>query len=52
MSKYRKERNWEKQREFCLDPIKFDKERAKIVPNLKDTCSMCGEFCSMRDEDL
>ncbi len=52
MSKYRKERNWEKQREYCLDPIKFDKERAKIVPNLKDTCSMCGEFCSMRDEEL
>ena len=52
MSKYRKERNWEKQREFCLDPIKFDKERAKIVPNLKDTCSMCGEFCSMKEEEL
>ena len=50
MSKYRKERNWEKQREFCLDPVKFDKERAKIAPNLKDTCSMCGEFCSMREE--
>ena len=50
MSKYRKERNWEKQREFCIDPIKFDKERAKIAPNIKDTCSMCGEFCSMRDE--
>lgn len=50
MSKYRKERNWEKQREFCIDPVKFDEERAKIAPNLKDTCSMCGEFCSMRDE--
>jgi len=50
MSKYRKERNWEKQKEFAIDPIKFEKERAKIAPNLKDTCSMCGEFCSMKEE--
>ena len=50
MSKYRKERNWEKQKEFAIDPEKFEKERAKIAPNLKDTCSMCGEFCSMKEE--
>ena len=50
MSKYRKERNWEKQKEFAIDPEKFEKERLKIAPNLKDTCSMCGEFCSMKEE--
>lgn len=51
MSKYRKERNWEKQKELALDPLKVEQERAKITPKLEDTCSMCGEFCSMREEN-
>ncbi|MDR1663006.1 MAG: phosphomethylpyrimidine synthase ThiC [Endomicrobium sp.] len=50
MSKWRKARNWEKQKEFCIDPIKFAKERAKLPPRQEDVCTMCGEFCSMRDE--
>ncbi|MCA6069757.1 MAG: phosphomethylpyrimidine synthase ThiC [Endomicrobium sp.] len=50
MSKWRKARNWEKQKEFCIDPIKFAKERAKLQPRQEDVCTMCGEFCSMRDE--
>jgi phosphomethylpyrimidine synthase len=50
MSKWRKARNWEKQKEFCVDPIKFAKERAKLSPRQEDVCTMCGEFCSMKDE--
>jgi phosphomethylpyrimidine synthase len=50
MSKWRKARNWQKQKEFCIDPIKFAKERAKLAPKQEDVCTMCGEFCSMRDE--
>ncbi|MDR2396163.1 MAG: phosphomethylpyrimidine synthase ThiC [Endomicrobium sp.] len=50
MSKWRKARNWKKQKEFCLDPEKFTKERAKLPPRQEDVCTMCGEFCSMRDE--
>jgi phosphomethylpyrimidine synthase len=50
MSKWRKARNWEKQKEFCIDPAKFAKERAKLLPRQEDVCTMCGEFCSMRDE--
>ena len=50
MSKWRKARNWDKQKEFCLDPEKFAKERAKLLPRQEDVCTMCGEFCSMRDE--
>jgi phosphomethylpyrimidine synthase len=49
MSKWRKARNWKKQKEFCLDPEKFAKERAKLPPSQEDVCTMCGEFCSMRD---
>ncbi|MDR1926300.1 MAG: phosphomethylpyrimidine synthase ThiC, partial [Endomicrobium sp.] len=50
MSKWRKARNWEKQKEVCIDPEKFSKERAKLLPSQEDVCTMCGEFCSMRDE--
>jgi phosphomethylpyrimidine synthase len=50
MSKWRKARNWEKQKEFSIDPIKFEKERAKLPPQQEDVCTMCGQFCAMRDE--
>ena len=50
MSKWRKARNWEKQKEFSIDPVKFAAERAKLPPQEEDVCTMCGEFCAMRDE--
>lgn len=50
ISKWRKARNWEKQKEFSIDPVKFEAERAKLPPQEKDVCTMCGEFCAMRDE--
>jgi phosphomethylpyrimidine synthase len=49
MSKWRKARNWEKQKEFCIDPIKFSEERAKLPPSQDDVCTMCGKFCPMKD---
>lgn len=52
MSKYRKVRDWQKQKELSIDPIKFEQERAKILSKQEDVCSMCGEFCSMREEEL
>ncbi len=50
MSKYRKDRNWDKQKELSIDPEKFEKERAKLLPKQQDVCTMCGEFCSMKEE--
>ena len=50
MSKYRKDRNWDKQKELSIDPEKFEKERAKLLPKQEDVCTMCGEFCSMKEE--
>lgn len=50
MSKWRKARNWEKQKALSIDPVKFAAERAKLPPQEKDVCTMCGEFCAMRDE--
>jgi len=49
MSRWRKARDWEKQKEFCIDPVKFEAERAKLPPRQKDVCTMCGEFCAMKD---
>lgn len=50
MSKWRKERNWDKQGELALDPDKFSAERNKLPPRDEDVCTMCGEFCAMREE--
>ncbi|MCL2799368.1 MAG: phosphomethylpyrimidine synthase ThiC [Endomicrobia bacterium] len=50
MSKWRKARDWKKQELFCIDPEKLAKERAKLPPQHEDVCTMCGEFCAMRDE--
>jgi len=51
MSKWRRARNWEKQKEFCIDPIKFENERKRLMPQLEDVCTMCGEFCAMKDNN-
>lgn len=50
LSKFRKERNWPGQQKLALDPVKFGKERAKLPPQQEDVCTMCGQFCAMKDE--
>jgi phosphomethylpyrimidine synthase len=50
LSKWRKARRWDEQEKFVLDPEKFRKERAKMPPQQSDVCTMCGQFCAMRDE--
>ena len=49
ISRWRKARNWERQRQLSLDPEKFEKERRKMLPREKDVCAMCGQFCAMKD---
>lgn len=51
LSKFRKERNWPGQQKLALDPVKFGKERAKLPPQQEDVCTMCGQFCAMKDID-
>lgn len=48
MSKARKTLNWAKQNELCLDPDKFKKYRGE-TNNKSDACSMCGDWCAMKD---
>ncbi len=50
MSKFRKQRKWDKQIKMSLDPEKARKihSRLKSRVNIQDVCSMCGEFCPMK----
>ena len=50
MSKWRKARDWKKQEQFCIDPQKLSSERAKLPPQQEDVCTMCGQFCAMKEE--
>lgn len=44
----RRKRNWKEQFKLCIDPEKAKIYRAKGVSKLKDTCSMCSRFCSIK----
>ena len=48
MSRARKKRDWEEMFELSIDKNKAEKYRSEI-PSGKDQCSMCGEFCAMKD---
>jgi phosphomethylpyrimidine synthase len=50
MSKWRKARDWGKQQALALDPENFAVQRKKLPPREEDVCTMCGQFCAMRDE--
>lgn len=45
----RKKLQWDKQQKLALDPIKFAHERKKYHSSTKNVCTMCGQFCSMRE---
>lgn len=43
----RKKLDWKRQRDFIIDPYKFDAVRRKRKTRSK-ACSMCGDYCAMR----
>ncbi|MBE5922461.1 MAG: phosphomethylpyrimidine synthase ThiC [Lachnospiraceae bacterium] len=49
MSKARKEVNWDKMFELCIDPEKARRYREESKPEKEDTCSMCGNFCAVKN---
>ncbi len=51
MSRARKARDWDKQFELAIDPELARTSRAAAQPKNASVCSMCGEFCALRDED-
>ena len=48
ISKARFARDWKKQFEIALDPDKCKQYRKSSKPAVKDACTMCGEYCSIK----
>ena len=49
MSAARKKLDWEEMFRLCLDPEKAKRFRAEAKPEKEDTCSMCGNFCAVKN---
>lgn len=49
MSKARKALDWEKMFDLSIDPEKARRYRAESKPEKEDTCSMCGNFCAVKN---
>jgi len=48
ISRARFSRNWEKQFKLALDPEKCASYRKSSSPKIKDVCTMCSEYCSLK----
>lgn len=49
MSTARKKLDWEKMFELSIDPQKARNYRESAKPEKEDTCSMCGNFCAVKN---
>ncbi len=49
MSLARKKLDWERMFELAIDPEKARAYRASAKPEKEDTCSMCGNFCAVKN---
>lgn len=49
MSLARKKLDWEKMFKLAIDPEKARRYRASSKPEKEDTCSMCGNFCAVKN---
>jgi len=52
ISRARKSLNWKRQESLSINPKKFRDERKKSKPKNARVCTMCGEFCAMRQSSL
>jgi phosphomethylpyrimidine synthase len=48
MSKMRKKLKWEEQIRLALDPERPKEYRKSSKPKVKDVCTMCGEYCALK----
>ncbi|MFH1380975.1 MAG: phosphomethylpyrimidine synthase ThiC [Candidatus Omnitrophota bacterium] len=48
ISKARFRRDWKAQFDIALDPEKCKSYRKSSMPSVKDACTMCGEYCSIK----
>lgn len=49
MSQARKKLDWDKMFELAIDPEKARAYRESSEPEKEDTCSMCGNFCAVKN---
>ena len=49
MAQARARLDWEEQFSLALDPEKARRYRAESKPEKEDTCSMCGNFCAVKN---
>lgn len=49
MSYARKKLDWEEMFRLAMDPEKARRYRAQAAPEEEDTCSMCGNFCAVKN---
>ncbi len=49
MAKARAKLDWEEQFSLAIDPEKARRYRAESKPEKEDTCSMCGNFCAVKN---
>ncbi len=49
MSTARKNLDWEEMFRLCIDPEKARRYREEAKPEKEDTCSMCGNFCAVKN---
>ena len=49
MSLARKRLDWDRMFELAIDPEKARAYRASAKPEKEDTCSMCGNFCAVKN---
>ena len=49
MSEARKRLDWEEMFRLAIDPEKARRYRAMAKPEKEDTCSMCGNFCAVKN---
>lgn len=49
MSDARQKLDWEKMFSLAIDPEKARRYRASSKPEKEDTCSMCGNFCAVKN---
>lgn len=49
MSTARKRLDWETMFELSMDPEKARRYRTESKPEKEDTCSMCGNFCAVKN---
>ncbi len=49
MARARRNLNWEKQAMLSINPLKAKKMRESSRPKMEDVCTMCGEFCAIKE---